>query len=316
MTISVHTTDGSWTPNHGTTWESDVAEPRSTNEGRSWVCKIHERWNSAWTSICNNSNPFLLRFFKAKKQWIALSLFLCGVAAPLIILGYWTPRPEHLPGSWPPFYNVFAAKYMSCGNYIDDNPANSTIKGLDGLFVLDATWGRYSFSTVKVIDVAWDIIVGRGVQLFAWWIAYNVFSDALLRVIERHPASFRIFQRIALEGPSVLSTWTLCKELFHVKSKRTKALFAYITISTTYVLCLPMFMGAMTGYDSTSIAWMDLDDSNNIVPTSAVKLSWALTGTSNSTFGRTICVDSDDWQIRDAYIYPRMSRCKSFNLWH
>jgi hypothetical protein len=254
----------------------------------------------------------VLQVLRAKKQLLALLLFSCFGVVPMTLLGYYTPRPGMPPGTWPPYYGVFAAKTLSCGNYIDYRPANSTVTGIEGLFVLDQIWGRLSFSSVKTIDVAWDVLIGRGVQLLAWWVAYTVFSDALLRVIERHPASFRIFQRIALEGPSLLSLWTLCTELLSVKSKRTKSLFVYMLLATSYVLCIPMFLGAMTGYDSTSIAWMDLDDSNNIVPTSAVKYSWVITGTANSTFDQEVCVSSDGWLIQNDYYNSRVQYCESF----
>ncbi|XPS76402.1 hypothetical protein M3J09_008455 [Ascochyta lentis] len=228
----------------------------------------------------------------------------------MVVLGHFTPRPDFEFGTWPPYYSVFAAKTMSCGNQeIDLYPANSTITGIEGLFVLDKTWGRFAFSTVKTIDAAWDIVFGRGVQLLAWWAAYIVFSDALLRVIERHPASFRIFQRIALEGPSLLSLWTLCKELLSVKSKSTKILFAYMLLSTSYVLCVPMFLGAMTGYDSTATAWIDIDNSNNIVPASALKMAWVITGTANSTFDKKVCSDPKNGNIQLQYFLPRVQYC-------
>lgn len=336
VSVSIHSVEGPWTPNHSRTWGNDVVETKGRNWSWAWTWGLRNHWTSAcrttqqavtpavrsaermmhpvvnatWSFICLSLWPVLLRILTAKKQWFALFLFLSGAAAPMVALGWFTPRPEFDFGTWPPYYNVFAAKYMSCGSDIDNRPANSTITGFEGLFVLDQTWGRFSFSTVKTIDVAWDILVGRGVQLLAWWVAYVVFSDALLRVIERHPASFRIFQRIALEGPSLLSLWTLCKELLSSNSKRTKTLFTYILLSTTYVLCIPMFLGAMTGYDSTSIAWLDLDNSNNIVPTSAVKESWVITGIWNSTFDKIYCAPLDDYYIQGEYISNRRDRCK------
>lgn len=337
VSVSIHSVDGNWTPSRSKTWGNDVVETKGKRWSWAWTWGLRNRWTSAcrnteqivtpalqstgetlqpklnatWTFICLNIWPFLLRILTAKKQWFALFLFLSGGAAPMVVLGLFTPRPESAIGTWPPYYNVFAAKYMSCGSsQIDEDPANSTVTGFKGLFVLDQTWGRFSFSTVKTIDVAWDILFGRGVQMLAWSIAYVVFSDALLRVIERHPASFRIFQRIALEGPSLLSLWTLCKELLSVKSKRTKSLFAYFLVSTSYVLLIPMFLGAMTGYDSTSIAWIDLDDSNNIVPTSAVKYAWVITGTRNTTLDVPICADPDDYSVQANYFVPRTQHCK------
>ena len=301
--VSIQTVNEAATPSPRLTWGNDVIEPR----GRRWNwVRIRESCNR-WTPTCS---PFWMRVFKAKKQWVALFLFLGGAAAPFIMLGYFTPRHESPPGSWPPFYNVFAAKYLNCDDHIDSRPAGSVISGFKGLFVLDSTWGSFNFSTVKTIDVAWDIIVGRSAQLLCWWIAYAVFSDALLCVIERHPASFRIFQRIALEGPGLHSLWTLCKELLSVRSKRTKALFAYLLLSTSYVLCIPMFLGAMTGYDSTSTAWIDVEGTNNIVPTSYIERSWAIAGTWNTTFDQPVCTSTTAYYQQADYVRPRLTRCK------
>lgn len=303
VTVSVQTVSDAATPSRQLTWGNDVVEPT----GRRWNWARIWKFCNRCSSICS---PFLVRVFAAKKQWIALFLFLGGAVAPFVMLGYYTPVLNHPPGSWPPFYNVFAAKYLDCGASIDSRPAGTVITGFKGLFVLDSTWGSFNFSTVKTIDVAWDIVVGRSVQLLCWWVAYAVFSDALLRVIERHPASFRIFQRIALEGPGLHSLWTLCKELLFVKSKRTKALFAYLLLSTSYVLCIPMFLGAMTGYDSTSTPWIDVEGTNNIVPTSYIKDSWTIKGTWNTTFDQPVCSSTDGYSQQSDYFRPRTDQCE------
>ncbi|KAJ4989438.1 hypothetical protein SVAN01_05163 [Stagonosporopsis vannaccii] len=334
-TVSVHSVDGPWTPNRSRTWGNDAVETERKRRSWAWTWGVRNRWEATrrrfehalkpaiqsaaqlmqsffvavWRFACCSLWPFLIRVFKAKKQWLALVLFLSGGVVPMVVLGYYTPRPFYQQNDSFPYYGVFAAKSMTCGNNIDDQPANSTVEGFEGLFVLDQTWGRFSFATVKTIDVIWDIFFGRGIQMIAWWVGYVVFSDALLRLIERHPASFRIFQRIALEGPSLLSLWTLCKEVLSINSKRSKALFAYILLSTTYILCIPMFLGAMTGYDSTSIAWMDLDDTNNIVPTSALKFSWVIRGTSNSTFDKPVCRNVSDAYLRNEFTFPRLQWC-------
>jgi len=328
--------DGPWTPNRSRTWGNDVVETKRKRWSWAWTWGLRNRWRAARRSMkqavtpaiqsaaqqpaivsasrftCCSVWPFLVRVFTAKQQWFALLLFLCGGVAPMAVLGYFTPMTYQPNGAYP-YYGVFAAKSLTCGDDVEFEPANSTIEGFEALFVLDQTWGRYSFATVKTIDVVWDIFFGRGVQMVAWWVGYVVFSNALLRVIERHPASFRIFQRIALEGPSLLSLWTLCKEIVSVSSKRSKALFVYILLSTAYILCIPMFLGAMTGYDSTSIAWMDIDNSNNIVPTSAVVYSYAILGTPNTTFDEPVCEDTSVGTLRYDYIYPRMSKCESTN---
>ncbi|UPX12504.1 uncharacterized protein EKO05_0003049 [Ascochyta rabiei] len=336
ISVSVHSVGGTWTPTHSRTWRNDIVDGNSRSRSWAWTWGFRNRLSSAdrttsqavtaatrsaertmplvfsaiWSFICHSLWPMVIQIFTAKKQWTALFLFLSCAVVPMVVLGYFTPEPSFAFGTWPPFYNVFATKTMSCDNRdIDYYPVNSTITGIEGLFVLDQTWGRFAFSTVKTIDAAWDIVFGRGVQLLAWWAAYIVFSDALLRVIERHPASFRIFQRIALEGPSLLSLWTLCKEVLSIKSKRTKLLFTYMLLSTSYVLCIPVFLGAMTGYDSTAIAWIDIDNSNDIVPASAMKPAWVITGTRNSTFDHKVCSDPGNADIQSQYFSPRVDHC-------
>ncbi|KAF1947144.1 hypothetical protein EJ02DRAFT_450107 [Clathrospora elynae] len=227
---------------------------------------------------------------KLKKQLFAFVLVIAFAFVPIVVLGYITHTNPYELGNTT-FYRVFEDKVLTCGDNIYGTSQNATVTGFEKLFSLDSTFGRFSFSQVKTIDILWDLLVGRGVQILAWWVAYTVFSDALLRAIERHPASFSIFQRIALEGPSLYSLWTLTRELWVAKSRRTKALFFYMLWSTAYVLCVPIVLGAMTGYDSTAIAWIDLGDTNNIVPASMVKPSWLILGTKNQTWTQSVCQD-------------------------
>lgn len=225
-----------------------------------------------------------------RKQIFALLLVLTCAALPMGLLGFYTPPRLYNLGS-APFGGIFESKLMSCGDTFGSQPQNATVSGIESLFVLDKTYGSFTFSQVKTIDVAWDILVARGVQLGAWWVSYVVFSDALLRLIERHPASFRIFMRIALEGPNFLSVWTLTKEVWAAKSKRTRALFVYMFLATSYVLLVPLLLSAMTGYDSTTMAWVELSDNNNIVPASALVQSWTIYGLWNETWKEPRCLD-------------------------
>ncbi|KAF2823952.1 hypothetical protein CC86DRAFT_372107 [Ophiobolus disseminans] len=291
-------------PAYSTTWGNDIAREKPRKSWNWW--KLRYGWNSAcrpiaqrsksacdaaWRFMCARGWPFLRALTPSLRQVLAFLLVLVFGVAPMAFLGYYTPIGQSSPGNRP-FYGVFQDKVLSCGDSFG-TPENSTISGIEKFFVLDKTFGRFSFAEVKSLDVAWDILVGRGVQMIAWWVGYVVFSDALLRAIERHPTSFQIFQRIALEGPSLLSLWTLVKELWCSRSKRTKALFFYMWMATFYIMCIPMFLGAMTGYDSTSIAWVSLDDDNNIVTAESIERSGVVMGTPDKTFDEPICADED-----------------------
>lgn len=186
------------------------------------------------------------------------------------------------------YYGAFSAKTLGCGDALGV-PQNSTVEGVEALFVLDVTFGQFTFARVKTIDVAWDILVGRGVQMIFWAISYRVFSDALLRLIERHPASFKTFRSISLEGPGLGSSWILLKQLFRNRSMRTWFLFFYLLLASFYVMSIPPLLGAMTGYDGTSIAWVSIGDADNIIPYSQIEQSVAVYGTWNQTFDEPVC---------------------------
>jgi hypothetical protein len=259
-----------------------------------WTWVFHEACLSTWDAMkwvgkTTKNAPVWKHVRWSKKQFYGFCLVVIWVVLPMTLISYLTP-----------FTFIFADKTLSCGESIFGQPQNATVTGIEKLFALDATFGRFSFSQVKAIDVLWDLLVGKGAQALAWWASYNVFCDALLRAIERHPASFEIFQRIGNEGPGLHSLWTLTKELWHAKSARTRALFFYMFWSTGYVLLVPIVLGAMTGYDSTSIAWIDLEGENNIIPASALHQTWVVTGTKNETFKTSACVDFD---LRSAYTY-------------
>jgi hypothetical protein len=309
-------------PPYSTTWTNDVTEKehekkldwRSRSQWASAYANTPQAFNTALGSLVNRLWP-MRRKAALREQVIAFLLVVVFGVVPFVLLGYFTPGTYYDNGSHP-FTGVFEDQVQGCGDSFG-TPENSTITGIENLFVLGRTFGRFTFSQVKTIDVVWDVVVARGVQLVAWYIGYVVFSDSLLRAIERHPASFRIFQRIALEGPSLLSLWTLIKELWCAKSKRTKALFFYVWLATLYIISIPMFLSAMTGYDSTSIAWVNLDESsNNIVPASSVQSSWVTHGTWDEKWDNEVCLNTSLANRVYSDISARTSYCKSVKHLH
>ncbi|KAH7087692.1 hypothetical protein FB567DRAFT_351884 [Paraphoma chrysanthemicola] len=296
-------------PPYSSTWASDVTEEKDSKTlswpSRRLKCPLPESWklkcrvaasqtkstmDVAWKYSRDRAWPLAKRVRLSWKQVNALALVIIFAVLPLALLGYFTPRDNAGYGVQP-FYGIFQDKVLGCGNSFGV-PENATIRGVERLFALDTTFGQFSFGQAKTIDVVWDVMIGRGVQLLAWYIGYIVFSDALLRIIERHATSFQIFQRIALEGPSLLSLWTLVRELWCARSKRTRFLFFYMWLSTLYITSIPMLLSAMTGYDATSIAWVSLsEDNNNIVPSAALERTVYVTGTLDKSFDEPVCVD-------------------------
>ncbi|KAF2114958.1 stress responsive A/B barrel domain-containing protein [Lophiotrema nucula] len=278
-------------PTYSSSWGNDVIhneEKKDAKDRGVWLRRM-DTMKQGTERIAQGTPPFLQnivwprikKFRFPKKQSLAISLVALFGIIPFAIVGNFTAGH-----GLPLFGNLFAPKVISCGNAFG-KPQNSTVGGIEALFVLDATFGKFKFSQVKVIDVAWDVGVGRGVQLLAWYYSYAVFTDALLRVIERHPASFETFTHVCLEGACLASIWSLIKDLFRTKSKRTWLLFFYMVISCSYVMGLPTILSAMTGYTSTAIAWIDADGSDQIVPATNFQYGYVLYHAGNTTFNDT-----------------------------
>lgn len=129
--------------------------------------------------------------------------------------------------------------------------------------------------------------------MVAGWVSYVVFSDALLRLIERHPAPYEIFKQLGIDGVCFTTAWSLVQELFRRRSKRTWALFFYMLLSTLYVLSIPAILSAMTGYNSRTIAWVSVGSEDNIVQASNFETGWVAYGTRNKTFDEPSCEASE-----------------------
>ena len=117
------------------------------------------------------------------------------------------------------------------------------------------TRGAYSdwtYTRVKIIDVLWDVAVGRGGQLVLIYIAYRVFSRSLDHVMETKTISYQTYSAVAFESTSLRSIWHYLGGIdwFHQsdRSLRSWRIFTAMAIASLYVAAMPTLFSAMTGY--------------------------------------------------------------------
>ncbi|GAB7355158.1 hypothetical protein MBLNU459_g5727t1 [Dothideomycetes sp. NU459] len=65
----------------------------------------------------------------------------------------------------------------------------------DPALILDISlgFGTLSFASVKIIDVIWDVVVGRGGQVLLGYVSYCILGQALLQSMEFQSVSFERF---------------------------------------------------------------------------------------------------------------------------
>ncbi|KAK3669925.1 hypothetical protein LTR78_010176 [Recurvomyces mirabilis] len=136
-----------------------------------------------------------------------------------------------------PFSGTGAA---SCG-YSSDQSAASARDG-------------YGYTAVKAIDLAWDLLVGRGGQLVFAWMAYHVFGAVLTKLMQEGEVGYDLFASIAFQSGSVPALLTTLRHVLGwapvPRTKRALGFYLGMAMVMLYIAMMPTLLSAMTGYTS------------------------------------------------------------------
>jgi len=132
----------------------------------------------------------------------------------------------------------------------------------DILFYTPYGIGPLSFGQAKIIDVAYDVIVGRGGQLLLLWIAGFVYTAVLNQMLESTKVSYDLYISIAISR----TTWDLMRAL--TKQLRTKMAFwcktLFMLYSVLYLFAFPTLIAATTSYMTMRTATLELGNHTRI----------------------------------------------------
>ena len=107
-------------------------------------------------------------------------------------------------------------------------------------------FGRtFTFGEAKAIDLAWNWVVGRGLQGILTLVAYRVFSDALLRATELTALPFELYAALALPSMKLELLWQVSKNMFRYGNWRVKMIFMWLIISTVYLISIPGYVHSL-----------------------------------------------------------------------
>jgi hypothetical protein len=138
------------------------------------------------------------------------------------------------------------------------------------MFTPNLSFGSMTFTQVKAIDVAWDLLVGRGGQVALAWVNWRVCGEWLAAHMERWHTGWRVYAALAFEANTLPTLGVLCTDMFAATqgSKRTwfwrRVAVLGIVLSTLYVLSFPTLMAAMTGYIAKSKPYVQ-DGQGNLI---------------------------------------------------
>jgi hypothetical protein len=186
-----------------------------------------------------------------------------------------------LPLSLAPIIILSAIAEMASQNYIRGRScypnglwkeaAGATWRIMDStyFFTPNLSFGNMTFTQVKVIDIAWDLLVGRGGQMGLAWVNWVVFNEWLVFHLERWDTSYKMYSTVALQTTSWTMLGVAAKEFLCFGEKSWARFFRWLAmfsmfISTLYVLAFPTLMAAMTGYITTYEPYFE-DNNHNLV---------------------------------------------------
>ena len=186
-----------------------------------------------------------------------------------------------LPFALLPIVVLAAAAEVASQSYLNGRPCypngmwkeapGATWRIMDSsyFFTPNLSFGAMTFTQVKVIDITWDLLVGRGGQMLLAWVNYRVFNEWLVYHMERWPTSYKMYTSLAFQTTTLGTLGVLGKEWLVYGDRNWTRFFRWLAllvmlIGTLYVLAFPTLMAAMTGYITTYEPYVE-DESGNLV---------------------------------------------------
>lgn len=131
--------------------------------------------------------------------------------------------------------------------------------------------GRFTFSQAKAIDICWDLVVGRGGQMYAAFLAYRIMRRSLMRSMESKPMHIPVAASLIFEGLSISTLGRICKDL-NANARKGGTwnwrLVAFLWM-IIYLLSFGTVVSAMTGYQAQMTSFFAERSSSSVLTASS-----------------------------------------------
>jgi hypothetical protein len=119
---------------------------------------------------------------------------------------------------------------------------------IDAIFAPDVTFGNFSISKARAIDLTWNLIIGRGLQASVALVSYHKVTGALLRMAESTPIPYGVFVVLVFKTNTFVAITTLASAIRSIRSIQLKATMLFLLLSAFFDLSIPTLVGISTGY--------------------------------------------------------------------
>ncbi|CAI6257424.1 unnamed protein product [Periconia digitata] len=145
-------------------------------------------------------------------------------------------------------------------------PNSNSYWSTAGFFQITLSFSKLTFAQAKVVDVAWDLIVGRGGQTVMAIISWRTFVSYMARSMRITPVNYSSYRAIFLEhSPNIYSISRMLRDFATRRGLRSRVAMVFMISSMIFILSFPTLASSMTGY-TTSVTTAIKDYRNNTVP--------------------------------------------------
>ncbi|TID18941.1 hypothetical protein E6O75_ATG06062 [Venturia nashicola] len=153
---------------------------------------------------------------------------------------------------------------MPDGSFSTD-PSSYNIWTISGFFQITLGFGQLSFGQAKFIDIAFDVVAGRGGQAVLAAISYQIIKRYITSAMEASPISYGTYKTLFLrDGISFTGVIDLIREFSTHRPLTSSWAMNWMVLSAIFVILFPTLISALSGYSSNNHAYI-FDGSGNLM---------------------------------------------------
>ncbi|KAK6855142.1 hypothetical protein PG995_008674 [Apiospora arundinis] len=175
---------------------------------------------------------------------------------------------------------LFSTKSYPSDN-LETDCDGASASGTQRAFLVDIYIAQnLSFTRAKILDLAWDTIIGQGMKFFHAWLLYYVITRCLTATMEIDPIPYNTYLYLQLSTVSLSSLWSSARLLSVKRPFRVLRLGLWLIFEIAYVLGFAVVWSATTGYISGSRPTYAVSGIPHVtIPSPELSLCWVLDDT-------------------------------------
>lgn len=159
-----------------------------------------------------------------------------------------------------------------CGGY--DVPSVERVFYINLQIVKDL-----SFSQAKLLDLAWDTLVGQGGRFLHGWVLYHVAASAIGWMMEYSAVPYEFHLQMMFKTVSLEALWASMRMVSRKQPRRMMVSAVWLSLAILYTLSFTSLWSAATGYvQPSAVAYKMPDSTYATVDSEGLNICWSVDG--------------------------------------